>query len=262
MMKYYGVHKGHKTGVFKSWTVTKPLVEGYEGAVYKSFFLASQADYFAKTGTEPPKLGSDTIHSVGSEPSRHRSAPAPKKGIARYSVDELRIMYHDKSKEDVDTLFIYTDGSTINNGRANAKGGYGVFFSDPSLPEISAPLKYHKVTNNTAELTALISAFKTVLAAGKHYSNILVYSDSKYSAEAITVKYKKWELNGWQVYWNGKTKPVENVELIKEAHDLFLKLGPKIKINHIYAAHDSGKTDLHSIGNQIADRLADWKQFH
>ena len=36
--KYYVVWEGKKTGVFSSWDTVKKLVQGYEGAKYKSFF--------------------------------------------------------------------------------------------------------------------------------------------------------------------------------------------------------------------------------
>ena len=35
--KYYVVWEGKKTGVFSSWDTVKKLVQGYEGAKYKSF---------------------------------------------------------------------------------------------------------------------------------------------------------------------------------------------------------------------------------
>ena len=42
--KYYVVWKGKKTGVFSSWDTVKKLVQGYEGAKYKSFVSKTEAD--------------------------------------------------------------------------------------------------------------------------------------------------------------------------------------------------------------------------
>ena len=41
--KYYTVWEGHETGVFDSWDVCKPLVQGYEHAKYKSFSSKEEA---------------------------------------------------------------------------------------------------------------------------------------------------------------------------------------------------------------------------
>ena len=42
-MKYYAVKVGRKTGVYDSWDECKKLVNGYPGAVYKSFTNKSEA---------------------------------------------------------------------------------------------------------------------------------------------------------------------------------------------------------------------------
>ena len=42
--KYYVVWEGKKTGVFSSWDTVKKLVQGYEGAKYKSFVSKTEAD--------------------------------------------------------------------------------------------------------------------------------------------------------------------------------------------------------------------------
>ena len=38
-MKFYAVKQGRKTGIFTSWDEAKAQVDGYSGAVYKSFKL-------------------------------------------------------------------------------------------------------------------------------------------------------------------------------------------------------------------------------
>ena len=42
--KYYVVWEGKETGVFSSWDTVKKLVQGYEGAKYKSFVSKVEAD--------------------------------------------------------------------------------------------------------------------------------------------------------------------------------------------------------------------------
>lgn len=75
--KYYTIWKGKKTGVFDSWDECKLLVEGYDGARYKSFMSKIEAekalkwkyeDYIERTQKSPncqaTKLPSCHIPSI------------------------------------------------------------------------------------------------------------------------------------------------------------------------------------------------------
>ena len=150
------------------------------------------------------------------------------------------------------TLYIYTDGSTVNNGKSNARGGYGVFFSDPAFEPISKALT-GKATNNIAELTAIIKGLEKIVDSVGNYDKIVVHTDSEYSFLALAERYKKWETSGWQSTWKGKTQEIKNQDLIKRAYQLYNKTGVQLK--HVRA--HTGKKDIHSIGNEIADRLAE-----
>ena len=41
--KYYAVKKGRKPGVYQSWAECKAMVDGFPGAVYKSFKTREEA---------------------------------------------------------------------------------------------------------------------------------------------------------------------------------------------------------------------------
>lgn len=45
-VKYYAVKKGFKTGIFNSWNECKQVVNGYSGAIYKSFTSLQEAKEF------------------------------------------------------------------------------------------------------------------------------------------------------------------------------------------------------------------------
>lgn len=45
-VKYYAVKKGFKTGIFNSWNECKQVVNGYSGAIYKSFTSLQEAREF------------------------------------------------------------------------------------------------------------------------------------------------------------------------------------------------------------------------
>ncbi|MCL2841683.1 MAG: ribonuclease H family protein [Defluviitaleaceae bacterium] len=48
MKKYYAVKAGRKTGIFTSWDACKKSIDGFSGAVYKSFPTKAQADTYLK----------------------------------------------------------------------------------------------------------------------------------------------------------------------------------------------------------------------
>lgn len=267
MNKYYAVHSGRKPGVYKSWEETKQQVTGFKGAIYKRFVLLEEAIYYAKTGSLPTPPSQKRRSATGKSKSGNgltsiikggkNLALAGDKGKSKsksQSQNNQYTKYIAKYKElaDVpsDTLVIYTDGSTINNGKINARGGYGAFFSDPDILPISEPLKGCKITNNVGELKAIISSLMKV-ASDKRKKIIL--SDSQYSVLALTKRYKKYQKNGWVTNYGGKQKPVSNSELIKTALSLLTKQNATIK--HIYACHKNPKT-VNELGNWIADRLA------
>jgi len=132
---------------------------------------------------------------------------------------------------------IYTDGSSVGNGKRMAKAGYGVYFGALNMPNISrkVPPKF-KQTNNVAELLAIHDGIKELVRA--KVSRVQIYSDSEYAMGVIT----------------GKKNASANLEIIKSIKDLITESGIQIIWRHIRA--HTGATDIHSIGNSIADRLA------
>ena len=143
---------------------------------------------------------------------------------------------HQDYKDGVTCLDIYTDGSATGN----LNGGYGVFFADRRIPNISVRLVGQKITNNVAELTAMLEAMKTVVTSSvaKTYSSYCIYYDSEYAAGVIT----------------GTKRAHANLELVKEAVECYAPLAERLQFKHVYS--HTGAKDLHSIGNKIADNLA------
>lgn len=128
--------------------------------------------------------------------------------------------------------YIYTDGACPNNGKKNAIGGCGVYIPDENI-RISKKLdKTDKQTNNVAELTAVSLALK--------YSdeNTTIVTDSEYVIKCCT-------------YYGGKIKKKKpNYELVKSIY-------PQCKnIKFLHVNSHTGKNDIHSVGNDIADKLA------
>ena len=85
------------------------------------------------------------------------------------------------------SIIVYTDGACINNGKKNAKAGYGVFFGDMDSRNKSVPIIEGKITNQVAELSAIIDAVETIITTDDK-TNIIIKTDSRYCIDCVT----KW----------------------------------------------------------------------
>jgi ribonuclease HI len=141
--------------------------------------------------------------------------------------------------------YVYTDGSCINNGKPNAKAGMGVYFGPDDPRNVSRSIT-GKQSNNTGELTALIAAHHLIKADATAGKRIAVISDSKYGIRCATSYGKKCAASDW-------AEDVPNKDLVKLAYDLY-SASPNITLIHVLA--HTHKTDIHSVGNAEADRLA------
>jgi ribonuclease HI len=123
-VKYYAVVSGRTPGIYTDWNTTKSNVNGYPGAIYKSFNSKNDAEAFMKASTFVPKVTNNIYHTQ----------PLPDKTI------------------------IYTDGSFCNNSC-----GYGVVIITSSGEKITAYGKVPlSPTNNVAELYAIYVALSMV----------------------------------------------------------------------------------------------------
>ncbi len=131
------------------------------------------------------------------------------------------------------SVTIYTDGAAQGNP---GPGGYGiVLMSGRHRKEISGGFRI--TTNNRMELLAVIIALESLRIPG---SNVTVYTDSRYVADAIE---KKWVF-GWEKKDFAKKK---NPDLWKR----FLKVYRKHKVKFVWV---KGHANIPE--NEICDRLA------
>lgn len=134
---------------------------------------------------------------------------------ARYKTREERQAYTYQVARPVQDapIRIYTDGSSLSNGQANAWGGVGVYFGPADRRNISEPLQGTKQTNQRAELTAIVRALEVAPKDRK----IVIVSDSKYAIDCVTDWFHNWQRNGWV---NAAKKPVENKDLVQKILDM------------------------------------------
>ena len=157
-----------------------------------------------------------------------------------------------KSINTINDLIIYTDGSCINNGQPNATAGIGVYFGKNDPKNLSEKFT-DQPTNQRAELYAVIKALD-IIYDNPEYNNkltkIIIYTDSEYTIKCITKWIHSWLQNNWQTS-NGEM--VKNKKYIECLYKL-TKQFKNVDFKHVRS--HTGKLDIHSIGNQEADRLA------
>ena len=111
---------------------------------------------------------------------------------------------------------IYTDGACVGNP---GPGGWAaVILTESSKKEIFGGEKL--TTNNRMELTATIKALEycsTHKGNQPSLKQIVVYTDSVYVKEGITVWINNWEKNNWKT---SDKKNVKNVDLWKKLKEL------------------------------------------
>ncbi|MGE6790995.1 ribonuclease H family protein [Pseudomonas guineae] len=115
------------------------------------------------------------------------------------------------------TYIAYVDGACINNGKSNARAGWGALIHSPkgATLEIAGPLEGERQTNQRAELTAAIMALKATPQPAKFD----LYSDSQYVVKGINEWMKDWKARGWKT---ASKKPVENLDLWLEVEALLV----------------------------------------
>lgn len=234
-MPIYAVKKGFVPGIYSTWEETEKQVNGYPGAQFQKF---KTEDLQYAREYAPTKIKA----KLRIKPIIIKKPVKTAKTATRKLTDIEQKYFNHTDYVVTKTLNIYTDGSTIGNGRRNATGGYGVFFGNVEIPYISQTLKAFKVTNNVAELKAIIEALKVI--KNLSYISYVIHYDSEYAAGVIT----------------GRMNAHKNLELVQEGKGLLKEVndqGKVVTFSHVYS--HTGKDDLHSIGNDIVDTLAKCK---
>lgn len=237
-MNYYVVHTGRNPGIYKSWEECKKQIDFFSGAKYKKFSNRDEAEYYLKHGPSLNNIQKKN-EDITNNSIKHTS-------IKKQSIISLK---HIKTDTQSQFIYIYTDGSCRNNGKKNATGGVGIHFSDSKFDDIS--LKYEGIpTNNKMELYAIYISIKYIENYINNYDQVIIFTDSQYAIDCLTKYIKNWIKNDWKTKDN---RSVLNKEIINSIYELLSKY-EKLSFNHIRS--HTGKNDIHSLGNEIADNLA------
>ncbi|ROO36958.1 ribonuclease HI [Pseudomonas sp. AF76] len=141
------------------------------------------------------------------------------------------------------TYNIYVDGACPNNGKPNAKAGWGALLINPQgdTLELAGPVPFDQTqTNGRAELLAALMAIRRC----KPGMPITVISDSDYVVKGATEWLPGWKARGWK---KADKKPVEHADL----WSLIDQLMQTRDIRFLWVRGHSGNA-----GNERADALA------
>lgn len=176
--KFYAVRVGRTPGVYTTWNDAKKEVNGYPGAVFKSFPSLSDAQSFLHHPIVPA-LNNPNMNNI--------------------QLTTVQTPLHESK-------IIYTDGSCINY-----IGGFGIveIENDQEVKSFYGRCP-GTATNQIAELYAIKNAL--TLYSG----NLTIYTDSQYSINCLTNWYKTWQHNGWKNSKNESVANQELIKEILE----------------------------------------------
>ena len=222
-MTFYAVANGRTIGIFLNWNDCNNSVKGYKNALYKKFDTKEEADNFIKAN----KINIDDINNKIQNPNN----------VIMNSKDDNIVFNPD--------YYVYTDGACSNNGRDNALAGIGIFFGINDNRNISKKIE-GKQTNNTAELTAIVETYHIIKNDILNGKKIAIVSDSEYAIKCVSSYGEKCYKKGWNV-------DIPNKELVKTAYEMYKD---KLNVQFIHIKAHTHNTDIHSFGNDNADKLA------
>jgi ribonuclease HI/exonuclease III len=132
---------------------------------------------------------------------------------------------------------VYTDGSCINNGKANAACGSGIWFGPNDDRNRAMRIPGEVQSNQVGELAAVIVAAEQTPASWP----LKIYTDSKYVIEGLTTHLSTWEDQGWI--------GIQNAQLFKRAAYLLKRRSAPTSFQWV-KGHEGNQ------GNEESDRLA------
>ena len=183
------------------------------------------------------------------------------KKIEKKIIDKLEINKTNLIKEK-EVIEVFTDGSSFNNGKKNAQAGFGVYFGENDIRNISKKV-INKQTNNVGELLAIYNALLILSQDNKLNDIIKIYTDSEYCLKIFQSHYNKYKkmCNAWIIKWKMKDfKDVKNKDIIKNIDKLLLKF-KNVEFIHV-RSHKTAPLNTESkeyriwFGNKQADILA------
>ena len=220
--RFYVVWRGRAPGIHTDWPSAEKQVKGFAGARYKSFATRAEAEAALQAGP-----GKSAAKKSGAK--RDGVSSSGQQGRA------TEVRWH--------AVDIYCDGACDPNP-GPAGTGLAVY-RDRTLCELWYGLYNPAGTNNSAELQGLLHALRLAEKDVETGKKTAIHCDSRYAIDCVT----KWAF-GWKSRgWTRKTGPIMNLDVIQEAHALYVELVDQVSVLHV-----PGHAGIE--GNELADRMS------
>jgi ribonuclease HI len=216
-MVYYAVANGRTNGIFLNWDDCNNSVKGYTNALYKKFDTREEANSFIQSS------------SIINNDIKNKQKNSIKEEIIEF----------------IPEYYVYTDGACSNNGKENALAGIGIFFGLNDIRNVSKRIE-GKQTNNIAEITAIIETYFIIENDIINGKKVAIVTDSEYAIKCVSSYGEKCYKKGWKL-------EIPNKELVQKAYEMYKD---KTNIQFIHIKAHTNNTDIHSFGNDNADKLA------
>lgn len=244
-MVYYAVAKGKKPGIYTDWETASLMVNGFSQPKYKKFKLKKEAEEYMELNST--KISNSLNLTFNDENVVSDTMDTFEKLFIKQPTKlKTEILYQNF----IPDYCVYTDGACIDNGKPSAVAGFGIYFgkNDPRNLSEKVPSTF-KQSNNVGELMAIIKAYDIIKYDLEQGKKIEIFSDSIYAINCATKYGEKME----EKEWSKKKGEIPNKELVQQIYKLYGS-NQNIKFTHIKA--HTGLNDIHSIGNDEADKLA------
>lgn len=116
--KFYAVAVGRVPGVYTDWDEASLAITGWKGPKYKKFATRDEAiDFIRANGNQEAQewLLSERVEPPNKKTKKTKTPGEPS---------------GDSVEDEPGVIHIFTDGSSLSNGRAGATAGVGVFFGE------------------------------------------------------------------------------------------------------------------------------------
>jgi ribonuclease HI len=152
----------------------------------------------------------EAIDALGEEGKlTKRQTKTPKTNTSEDPLDDNNVEEEEEVAADDGIMRIYTDGSSLANGKVGSRAGVGVWFGDGDRRNIAERLPGEPQTNQRAELQAIFRALEVAPVE----QPVQIFTDSQYSINCVTQWAASWSRKGWKT---AAGEEVKNQDIIRK----------------------------------------------